>query len=498
MEQPKFLAESYNCEEFVIFDLNFKQKRNFLVQDLINFKKAWFLQDHVTITSSKPDVNYLKKIEEKYKINLWMIAYSERIFYTWNKYYKFNRDEILSILEQECKFFESVLNEVKPDFLLIRTTDWHRNHLLAELCNAKKIKVLMLNPIRFGRRAAISDDLDKFEDVNNINFSEKNNRTSEKLYEFKNKFNKRKELDKLDIKGSGISFNKKIILTLKFLILLTNTNYKKFYENFGRSPIKVLSKEPFFWFKKLYREYFLNKNSLKRISGNEKFVFFPHQYEPERTLSINAPFYSNQQEVIVQIVRSLPVDYKLYVKEHPDMRLRGWRETSYYKKILELPNVELLHPQVHPEEILSKCSLVITISGTSGLEALFHGKPSIVFSDVSYHNIPSVFRVRNIEELPQIIRSALKKKIDVADLNKYVNLIDENSFEFSLTDIYNKIYQRFYYNKFFFDAEISLKDLKSFLEENRKEFEILVSEHIKKIQQHKDNKLKKGNIEIEG
>ena len=43
-----------------------------------------------------------------------MIAYSERSFYKFNDYYKFSGDEILSILEQECRLFEKVLDEY-PD-----------------------------------------------------------------------------------------------------------------------------------------------------------------------------------------------------------------------------------------------------------------------------------------------------------------------------------------------------------------------------------------------
>ena len=58
-----------------------------------------------------------------------MLISADSLFTKYNKSYKFSRDEILSILEQECRLFESIINEVKPDFLAIKTTDWHQNHL---------------------------------------------------------------------------------------------------------------------------------------------------------------------------------------------------------------------------------------------------------------------------------------------------------------------------------------------------------------------------------
>ena len=91
------------------------------------------------------------------------MAYIERNFYQYNPFYKFKREEILSIFEQECRFFEHVLNEVNPDFLIIKTTDLHRNYLLTEMCRARGVKILMLFGSRFGVRASISSQADTFD-----------------------------------------------------------------------------------------------------------------------------------------------------------------------------------------------------------------------------------------------------------------------------------------------------------------------------------------------
>ena len=56
---------------------------------------------------------------------------------------KFSTEEIWSILEQECRFFENILDEVKPDLFIAREQFQHHDELFYQLCRAKGIKVLV-------------------------------------------------------------------------------------------------------------------------------------------------------------------------------------------------------------------------------------------------------------------------------------------------------------------------------------------------------------------
>ncbi|MGI0011521.1 MAG: hypothetical protein ACREAE_08990, partial [Nitrosopumilaceae archaeon] len=208
------------------------------------------------------------------------------------------------------------------------------------------------------------------------------------------------------------------------------------------------------------------------------------------TILIPAPFYSNQLEVIVNIAKALPVDCVLYVKEHPMQKIRGWRNVSYYKEIMELPNVRLFHPSVSNDEMVKNCSLVITITGTSGLEAAFYNKSSIVFTDVIYSSLPSVYRLKSLEELPQAIRISLQKEVNPSDLNDFVNLIDKNSFEFDVFGLHNNIINKFHMGGFLINNEISIHELNSFLEENKEKFEHLAYEHMKAINHYRKRTIK--------
>ena len=102
------------------------------------------------------------------------------------------------------------------------------------------------------------------------------------------------------------------------------------------------------------------------------------QVDPDRNLLLGSPYLTNQLESIRNIAKSLPVDHKLLVKEHPGQK-REWRNISFYKEILDIPNVKFIHPSVSSEELYKKCSLVITSGGSSGFEASFFQKPTIVF-----------------------------------------------------------------------------------------------------------------------
>ena len=253
----------------------------------------------------------------------------------------------------------------------------------------------------------------------------------------------------------------------------------------------MIKNESLYLLKKKFRGFFLAKYSKKDITRKEKFVYFPLQLEPERTLFIPAPYYSNQLEVIRNIARSLPVDYKLYVKEHPMQSVLGWRSTSDYKTIMDLANVELINTNFSNKVLLDKCSLVITISGTLGLEAAYHGKPSMVFSDTIFSELPSVYKLTNYEELPLAIRRSLEQKVNFDDVNSFINKIVNNSFEFDQEELDVLFNNEFYYGGFLFDNHTPIDKVEKFLVKHKELFDKLANEHIKKIDQYQNYILNK-------
>jgi len=485
----KFLQEKCDYDLFAVYDLNYITKKFYQNQKLVNFNKVWFWRNYLSPKPHKPDLEYLKEFERKYKINLWLLAISERNFYRFNKFHKFSHDEILSITEDECKIFEKILDEVKPDFLVIGITDLHRNHLFKELCQSKGIRVLMWTGTRFASRTVISsnyDTIDNF-DASSIQLNEKIP-SKENLLEYINKHNPKKAINNRFVNREIKLGIKKILERhIKFLFICNN-EYRKFYENWEKTKLRFLLSKEFtipLILTRWYREKYLDKNSIKNFSTEDQFIYYPLQHEPERTLLMDAPFFTNQLEIISQIAKSIPVGHKLFVKEHFSMRRTAWRERSYYKKILDLPNVQLVHPSVESNLLLKNCSMVATVTGTTALEAGFYQKPSIVFSDSIYSYLPFITRVRNFEELPSIIRSSLEKKFDYSTINHYLKLMTENSFDVDPQQLhYDVLNQLQEYGGLLKEVDISPTKMESFLNSHRKELEKLSSEYIKKIKQY--------------
>ena len=84
------LQKKINGEFYEILDIPDRQKPFFQKQRIVDFKKIWFFHDSISKPGKKVDMEYLNSFEEKYKINLWLLALNERLFNEHNEFYKFS------------------------------------------------------------------------------------------------------------------------------------------------------------------------------------------------------------------------------------------------------------------------------------------------------------------------------------------------------------------------------------------------------------------------
>ena len=475
---PKILQEKYNFDIFGIFDITDKPKKFLKKQKLINFSKIWFFHDHINKTNQRPDREFLKLIEEKYKVDLRLLASNERFFNKFNEFYKFSSDEILLILEQECKLFEKILDEVKPDFLIMTYTTLHHNELFYRICQARGVKILMLRQSYLRDRWIIaSDDYS----IDHTEYDVKHNFGS--LSEIQNYIKKYDATQQLSSYTKTFQSSKlKYLQSILKYLFSDNSNIKTHFTYYGRTKLAVLRITLINVIKKKYRQYFINKNLIRDIENKKPFIYFSLQSEPERSTLIAAPLFTNQIEVVTNIAKSLPSGYNLYVKEHPLMYFREWRSISYYKQIMSLPNVILIHPSVKSDYIIKRSSLVVSINSTSALEAGFYNKPSITMAEQDFSYLSFVHQIKTLHALPDAIITSLKKKVNISDLNNYLNLIESNSFKINLLNLNNDFDYIFHYNGFLVDVEIPVDKMQSFLEKHSNLFEKLAAEFVKKIQ----------------
>jgi len=481
----KAIQDNYKCDLYSILDIDYRQKKFFENQKLVNFQKTWFYRDYVDLTGNqKPDIEFLQKFEERYGINLWNNIYSERYFYKYNTH-SFSYNDLLRIIEQECKLFEKVIDDVQPQFLIIGTTDLHHNHLLTELCRAKNVQVLMTGGARFGYRELICEEPDKLSSIIYAKkiVVKKNEKTFEELRSYLTKFDNVKQITEFR-KNLEVPISEKIRKFFELIFVYGGAKYRNQFERIGMTRKKIIGEIIRNRFNKRSTSSFVNRHLNRKLDSTAPFVYYPLHTEPERALSIAAPFYTNQIEVITHIAKSLPVGYNLYVKDHPGMSFKAGpgRTISFYNQIMDLPNVKLLHPEVSQDEILKSCSLVITINGTTGLEAAFYGKPALTLVETLYSHLPSVITIKTPEDLPHAIIQALEKKVEPSSLEEFVNFIEANSFEIDRKLLYSDFRNKFLYK------EIDANEMKSYFKDHNSSFETIGLEYISKIKKIKDNK----------
>ena len=463
-----YLKKIHDTDFFTLVDVTNRQKSFFQSQKLVEFKKTWFYHD-VMNQEIKSEPDYLKSFEEKYDIDLWQLAKNDRIFIDYyNTFYKFSDHEISEIMEKECRLFEEILDEVKPDFFITTQTAFRPHHLFYLLCKKKGIKVLMLNSANWGKHCYISGNYHKLDNFNELfanrkalptTFNDIQNRLESKILSKKvSKFYQSHKNSKIKLMQAAF----------QLLILSDNSNEKTHYTYYGRKKLKVLLSEINNSIKRWYRKKYIDQNFLQEIIDDKPFIFLPLQQEPERSLLLSAPDYKNQIETVEYVSKCLPENFLLFVKEHPTQGSgRDWREISQYKALQNNPKVRLIHPSVPAAEIIKKSELVISVSGTIALESAFLNTPSITISDNDYTLIPSISRLNSRNEFRKLIESSLEKKIEPSFVGKYIDILEENSFIFDYLEFQVSYFNHFYFGGNLVDVEISEYHMKEFLDKKQ-------------------------------
>ncbi len=154
-------------------------------------------------------------------------------------------------------------------------------------------------------------------------------------------------------------------------------------EHSKANPFKRL-RDDISW--RVQRARFARAEQWDSYRTDEKYVYFPLHYQPEASTMSLAPFYLDQLNIIENLSKSLPIGYRLYVKEHSYML--GRRSAEYYARIKALANVRLVSPFTDSFEIIERSSLVFTITGTPGLEAMILKRPVVVLGAAYFRFCP--------------------------------------------------------------------------------------------------------------
>lgn len=127
----------------------------------------------------------------------------------------------------------------------------------------------------------------------------------------------------------------------------------------------------------------------KPVPG-ERYVYFPLHLQPEMTTDTLGHAYCDQLLAIEELVRRLPDDVWVYLKENPKQTGR-MREPSFLKRLAQIPRTRYLPIKTDSLDLIRGSEAVATVTGTAGWEALQMGKPVICFGSAWYRSLPGAF-----------------------------------------------------------------------------------------------------------
>lgn len=153
--------------------------------------------------------------------------------------------------------------------------------------------------------------------------------------------------------------------------------------------------------------------------SNKKIVYLPLQFYPECSLDYWGTS-SDFSDFYQTVSKLLSVDFKdtlILVKEHPSAY--GLRKSAFYQSFFKNPSFCLVPFDIPSNEVIEHADLVLTWTGSVGVEAIVRNKPLITFGK-AYYATDNVCKELNdfgqLEELESTISQTIanSKVVDMA------------------------------------------------------------------------------------
>lgn len=380
------------------------------------------------LSSSKEpmDMEYLKMIDKEYSHfkNLNMQLMSSQMntrHYHYRMYWKVTSyAENLYWLELNYKKIIGILDEFKPDMIFDMDNAELQRTILAEVAYKKQIPCMTIEYSKYGYYKYPSFQnafgIDPY--IRNM-FNELDKASDEEVKEgIEYVENYRKENSIMNKEFAGSVTSKYERDSLIWIARVMHGKLEYFYDmDIRKHNLKLKKKSKMLYAPSLpYIRYYLEEELKKRyLYGKNKYfenpvegedyVYMPLHLIPESSVFVKASYYVDECNLIEQVSKSLPIGWKLYVKEHQAML--GERGFSFYKKVAQLHNVRVVQVNYYtdPKPWIMNAKGVITITGTAAYEAALLGKKSIVFGEVPFSMIKGITRITSFDQLPEAIRS---------------------------------------------------------------------------------------------
>lgn len=452
------LKEKYGINEFcgyVFLRSSFEFLKN---QKEIDYTFLLLDEDiHNQYKDEPLDLDFLKNIEEEYGIpNLWPYLALDRVlmFNMLKREYPYNtpaysHEDMMKIFQIKVRAILDFLEKEKPDFIFMTVVGRVGTMLLYQIAKKKGIPVFIGIETRIGDDYILTDNYKNFswaeKKFHDLLASEKTSAKSAEAKKYLADFRKKPTtylyfINNNEIKTSSMKelkwfLPKNLLRSSAWFLKLTYRYFakKKWLDYTEENPVSFAIDK----IKRKTRLLIGHDRFYDPVDLTEDFAYYPLHYEPEIATMLLAPFWTDQLNLIRQIAKSLPLHFKLYVKEHPAMV--RFRPFSYYRELKKIPNVKLANPNFPSFDLAKNAKLITTLTGTAGWEGVLFKKPVITFGDVFYNALSMVKKCHDIEQLPFMINDQLKNHLhNEEELEVFIGAVMEESAPVGLLEIWEK------------------------------------------------------------
>lgn len=413
---------------------------------------------HNQAKNEKLDRDYIMFLEKEYGMpNLWPYIEVDRII-RYNQLVReypmdtpvYSHEEMMIHVQVRAKAIIAMLEKEKPDFIVCSVVASIGSLLLYNVAKKMGIEVRIVMPTKVGSRYGVSSSYERLVEIDN-EFEQllRQNKRVDNFEEAKEVLNSFRENPLPPDSITNFYLNRASRMKqLDFLLPSKLKRYILWLIGKVKYYFKENDKHDYSYIKTFDKIKDQLARKLRAVRGvddlydeiqpdKEDFAFFPLHLEPEVALHLYGYWYINQIEAVRQIARSLPVNYKLYVKDHP--RMVGFRKRSYYKELKKIPNVKLVNPKINSLQFLAKSKLAIVITGSAGWEAIQLKVPVITFGDVFFNKLSMVKRCDSYERLPNIVAEQLNNfNYNEEEIINYIGLALKHSVILDLSHLWHR------------------------------------------------------------
>lgn len=368
----------------------------------VNVRHVRVLTDHLRLLNGRtePDMEFLREKERQYgKPNLYAMISGCRFVS------EFEHRRALLVLETGFRLVEGLFDEFRPDAVLSDGVACTMSYIQYAVARHRGMPFLALSSARISNRFyVIRSHRDQYERMEELYAGYKQSGLPAALRaraeEFLSHF--RRVADKPNYFLQWARPPALDAHSIRQLLAVFRRYYSDRDNYILTSPLQAVAGR----IKRIVKNFALDGRHFDQPVPGEKFVFFPLHFQPESTTLIWAPYYMDQIATVENIAKTLPIDHRLYVKEHKGSL--GRRALGYYDRLRRIPNVRLISPHCDSHALIKESSAVCVLTSTVGWEAILYEKPVVSLGEAFYNAFDLVRHVRALADLPGVFQDVIE------------------------------------------------------------------------------------------